>query len=718
MNGFLRLILVGIFIVTSVSCTTSSSTSSQEGGLESSEMSNDQAFEDFGGADDPSAPANDELALEDELNSADGPAPQDNATSEPSLEDELGGEPPAIAEEPPAIADEAPAIAEELPATSDPNFADEPAPEIAATPEPEPIPEPQISEPVHDIVNITNIRFKTNDNGGTVIVDADGPVEYTTRKNESNHQLVIEIPNSKLPKKLKRPFNTRDMAGLFGSIDAYQNEGSTTSRIVLQLRDGVSEPVVQNEGNSLLLIASNPIRDEGTEGLSDKSAVAASEQGGGDGGEAVGQTILSSASLEEFLTGSTQFYGKKISIETSEMDIREVFKFLSEESGVNLVLNDSVKGTISLKLRQVPWDQALVMIMKTNKLGYTRSGDVLRIAPLMDIRAEEEDAARLAATRKAQVPLKVRVIPISYAKVEDIASQVRSFLSERGKVVAEARTSAVVVSDLDENIERVMKLIQSIDVPPAQVLIEGKVVEASDDFQRTIGVNWGLSGKTVRSGNLRSLTTMSVSPGTGGGQSFRLNFSLGTIDVLGDLNASLQLFETTGQLKVLSSPRILTLHNEPAEINQTTQLPIVTSTKDAAGNTTPNVTFKDISLKLAVTPQITNDGGVIMQVDVTREFPGPVSDQTTQTPSVNSRKAKTKVLVRNGQTAVIGGIYQNDESVGETKVPWFGDIPVLGWMFKSRNEITKKNELMIFLTPRILNQSLVSDSGTNDIMNQ
>lgn len=711
MNGFLRLILVGVFIVTSVSCTTSSSSSpSEEKGLESSEMS-DQSFEDFGGADDPSAPANDELALEDELNSADGAAPaepQDNAATEPSLEDELKEEPPA------AVAEEPPAIAEEPPVAQDPNFAEEPAPEIAATPEPEPIPEPEVAAPVHDIVNITNIRFKTNDNGGTVIVDADGPVEYTTRKNEANNQLVIEIPNSKLPKKLKRPFNTRDMAGLFGSIDAYQNEGSTTSRIVLQLRDGVSEPVVQNEGNSLLLIASNPIRDEGTEG---RGSVASGEPAV-SGAEAGTQTILSSASLEEFLSGTTQFYGKKISIETSEMDIREVFKFLSEESGVNLVLNDSVKGTISLKLRQVPWDQALVMIMKTNKLGYTRSGDVLRIAPLVDIRAEEEDAVRLAASRKAQVPLKVRVIPISYAKVDDIAAQVRTFLSERGKVVAETRTSAVVVSDLDENIERVMKLIQSIDVPPAQVLIEGKVVEASDEFQRTIGVNWGLSGKTVRSGNLRSLTSMSVSPGSGGGQSFRLNFSLGTIDVLGDLTASLQLFETTGQLKVLSSPRILTLHNEPAEINQTTQLPIVTSTKDAAGNTTPNVTFKDISLKLAVTPQITNDGGVIMQVDVMREFPGPVADQTTQTPSVNSRKAKTKVLVRNGQTAVIGGIYQNDESVGETKVPWFGDIPVLGWMFKSRNEITKKNELMIFLTPRILNQSIVGDSGSSDIMNQ
>ncbi len=715
MNGFLRLILAGIFVVTTTSCTSAPSNQAENAGLESSEMSSDEAFEDFGGADDPSAAANDEMSLENELNEADGEAPAESSeiAAEPSLEEEM--EAPPTEEVPP------PAVAEEPPATPDPAFADEPEPQVAeATPEPEPVPEPEVAEPAASIVNITNIRFKSNDSGGTVIVDADGPIDFTTRKNEENNQMVIEIPNSKLPKKLKRPFNTRDMAGLFGSIDAYQNEGSTTSRIVLQLREGVSEPVVQNEGNSLLLVASNPATSvpvaNGSEGSGMSDSEASSD--GSESGLAGQQSILSSASLEEFLSGTTQFYGKKISIETSEMDIREVFKFLSEESGVNLVLNDSVKGTVSLKLRQVPWDQALVMIMKTNKLGYTRSGDVLRIAPLADIRTEEEDAAKLAASRKAQTPLKVRVISVSYAKVEEIANQVKPFLSDRGRVVAETRTSAVVISDLDENIERALKLIQSIDVPPAQVLIEGKVVEATDSFQRNIGVNWGLSGKQFAlGGGLRGAAGLQISPGFGSGRSMNLTFRLGTIDVLGDLTSSLQLYESTGQVKVLSSPRVVTLHNEAAEINQTTQLPIVTSTKDAAGNVTPTVQFKDIMLKLGVTPQITNDGGVIMQVDVTREFAGAAPDQNQPVPPVNSRKAKTKVLVRNGQTAVIGGIYQNDQNLGDTKVPILGDIPFVGWLFKSRTEKNEKNELMIFITPRILNHSVVGSSD-NDIISQ
>lgn len=719
MNGFLRLILACVFVATATSCTSAPSSNS---GLESSEMSNDQAFEDFGGSNDPSATESDEISLENELNEADGAAPAESTevAEEPPLEEELPAEAPPVEEVPP------PAIAEEPPATADPNFADEPpseppvaeAPPIEATPEPESIPEPEVAQPAAAIVNITNIRFKANDSGGTVIVDADGPVEYTTRKNEANNQLVIEIPNSKLPKKLKRPFNTRDMGGLFGSIDAYQNEGSTTSRIVLQLREGVSEPVVQNEGNSLLLVASNPSSPSQAGDSIDREYE--EQSAGGRGSQASSeQGILSSASLEEFLSGTTQFYGKKISIETSEMDIREVFKFLSEESGVNLVLNDSVKGTVSLKLRQVPWDQALVMIMKTNKLGYTRSGDVLRIAPLSDIRTEEDDAAKLAAARKAQTPLKVRVIPISYAKVDDITAQVKPFLSDRGRVVAENRTSAVVISDLDENIERAMKLIQSIDVPPAQVLIEGKVVEASDSFQRNIGVNWNLSGKQFDlGGNMRGRSSLAVSPGFGANRSLNLSFQLGTIDVLGDLTSSLQLYETTGDVKVLSSPRIVTLHNEAAEINQTTQLPIVTSTVDAAGNRTPTVQFKDITLKLAVTPQITNDGGVIMQVDVAREFAGAAPDQDAIAPPINSRKAKTKVLVRNGQTAVIGGIYQNDQNTGLVKVPLLGDIPFLGWLFKSRSEKNDKNELMIFLTPRILNHAAVGNGQNNDIMTE
>jgi type IV pilus assembly protein PilQ len=472
---------------------------------------------------------------------------------------------------------------------------------------------------------------------------------------------------------------------------------------VVQLREGASEPTVNAEGNALLV----------SEG-SGAAGSAVAKNGEDIQGQGASQSqILNSQSLQEFLTGNMQFFGKKISLETSEMDIRDVFKLIADESGVNLVLADEVKGTISLKLRQVPWDQALVMIMKAKKLGYTRSGNVIRIASLADIRSEEDDAVKLALAKKATDPLKVRLIPVSYAKIDDLKGQIQPFLSERGKVVGDTRTSSLVISDVADNIDRVVKLVQTIDVPPPQVLIEGKIVEATDSFQRNIGVQWSASGQPVilgssARGNITSLSTIGVSPGTSGGAGSTagvLNFNLGTLDVLGTLNATLSLYEDQGIAKVLSSPRILTLQNEPAEISQTTEIPLIQTNLVQGSGTTTNVTFKPIKLRLGVTPQITNDGAVIMAVDVLREFAGAVVDKTSQARPVNSRAAKSKVLVKNGQTAVIGGIYQSDMTQDDAKVPWLGDIPVLGWLFKSQNVTKDKNELLIFLTPRILGQA-------------
>jgi type IV pilus assembly protein PilQ len=523
--------------------------------------------------------------------------------------------------------------------------------------------------------------------------------------NEDNHQFVIEIQNAVLPAKLKRSLNTKDMSGGIGAIDAYQNKGSTTARIVVQLREGASEPTVNLEGNSLLV-------SEGA--IASRASVA--ENGGAEGGEGAASSvpqsqILSSTSLQDFLSGNMQFYGKKISLETSDMDVRDVFKLIAEESGVNLVLAEDVKGTISLKLRQVPWDQALVMVMKAKKLGYTRSGNVIRIASMTDIRAEEDDALKMATAKKATDPLKVRLIPISYAKIDELKTQVAPFLSERGKVVGDVRTSSLVVSDVAENIDRVVKLVQAIDVPPPQVLIEGKIVEATDDFERALGVNWSAAGQPVvlgSSGHGPITTTMQslqVSPALHSPQTGTLVFQLGTLDVLGSLTATLGLFESQGIAKVLSSPRILTLQNEAAEISETTEMPIIQSNLIQGSGSTTNVTFKPIKLKLGVTPQITNDGAVIMSVDVLREFAGAVVDQTSQAFPVNSRSAKSKVLVKNGQTAVIGGIYISDMSQNDTRIPWLGDIPVLGWLFKSTDVKNNKSELIVFLTPRIISQA-------------
>ena len=748
MNGFVRLILVMALSLTLVRCATSPDPDDSPA-VENSE------FSDFGGdssgssASTESAPA--EASLEDELNQAEGaPSQQAAATEEkkqePSaLEDEFAQfekeqTPPAdqVAQQeppPPAVVD---TPIEPPPPEVTPEVV--PPPVVETTPPPETAP----AEPVQQMAQIKNIRYKANDNGGTVQVEADQPLTYETRLNADTNQYVIEIQNAKLPDKLKRPFNTKDMTGGIGSIDAYQNKGATTARIVVQLRSGVAEPTVQAEGNSLLVVQSGSVAGVDLGGSSaeptktaETSAVAPEEppapsvnvsasekttEGEADDNDEVAAVpsrrsgtenkILSSSSLEEFMAGNTQFYGKPISLEVTEMDVREVFKLIGEESGINMVLSDDVKGTISLKLREVPWDQVLIVIMKAKKLGYTRSGSILRIAPLDSIKGEEEDTLRMIAARKAQVPLKVRVLPVSYAKIDDVANQAKNFVSERGKVVGDLRTSSLIISDHDENIERMVKLVAAIDVPPPQVLIEGKIVEAGDQFQRQIGINWSATGQESRlfnSNKIKGRTQIGINPtatGSGVASTGSLNFTLGTIDVLGDLSATLALYEQQSAVKVLSSPRIVTLHNEAAEINQSIQIPIVTETASAAGAAPQRqVSYKDVALKLGVTPQITNDASVIMTVDVKREFVGSVVDQASQARPVNSRSAKTKVMVRNSQTAVIGGIYQSDQTMGEAKVPWVGDIPILGWLFKNRNSDSSKNELLIFLTPRILGQA-------------
>ncbi len=720
MNGFLRLLLVLTLGLSLVRCASTQS----DGEAMDDSAAVEEEFDSIDQTADsgPAAPSDENLSLEDELNMAEGAPPAE----EPALEPEAPVAETAPKDEfaefeekaPPAQSQAAAPSEEVIPPQVD-TAIEAPPPEIIPEEAPPPMivenPPPAQEAPAEaeKVAMIKNIKYKANDNGGTVVIDANAPLTFETRSNPETNQFIIEIPNAELPARLKRPFNTRDMKGGIGAIDAYQNKGSTTARIVVQLRAGVPEPTVQPEGNSLLIVQSGSA-DAGASVIASNSLpmgnaekeTSDSETGTEDSAKS---SLMSSSSLEDFLSGNTQFYGKKISLEVSQMDVREVFNLISEESGINLVLSDDVKGSISLKLRQVPWDQALVVIMKARKLGYTRAGNVLRVAPLSDIKAEEDDTLKLASARKAQAPLEVRMLTVSYAKIDELVAQVRPFLSERGKVVGDVRTSAIVVSDLGEVIDRIAKLIVSIDVPPPQVLIEGKIVEATEQFQRQVGINWGASGQAgifgYGSGGrpLRAQTGVSVTPSIGSAAAL-LNFQLGTLDVLGDLNATLALYEQQNSVKVLSSPRIVTLHNEAAEINQTQEIPLVRETVSTTG-TTRTVDFKPVKLRLSVTPQITNDASVIMAVDVNRDFLTGVVDAATQANPVASRSAKTKVMVKNSQTAVIGGIYQSDQATGESRVPWAADMPLFGWLFKSRSNANTKNELLIFLTPRILGQA-------------
>ncbi len=564
------------------------------------------------------------------------------------------------------------------------------------------MPEPPIAQPsvipTTANVRIKSIQYKANDTGGAILIQADGPINFITRNNPDTQQLVVEIPGALLPDRLKRPFNMRDIKGAFGSMDPYQEKGSNVARFVVQVRPNSSDPFVTVEGDTLLIVA-----DKSQVSTLTNTSVGAAKTVEGNLQNPSADRVLTSRTLQEFLTDNSKFYGKRISIETNSMAVRDALRFISEEGGVNMIIADNVTGNVSLKLRDIPWDQAFVIIMKSKDLGYIRQGNVLRIATLADLRREEDATIKLATDRIRIEPLVVKVFPINYAKVEDLATRVKEFLTDRGKVVGDGRTNAIVVTDIQQSLDRVEQLIQNLDTQPPQVLIEGRIIEATDSFQRQIGINWGFSGNQVKVGKSRD-GDVNIRPqlqiSNGNNLSNNLGFTMGTLDIFGQLSANLTLAEVENKIRILSSPRIVTLSNEKAVINQTIKRPyrsIVTT----QNTTTETITFQNLELVLDVTPQITSDASVIMNIKVKRDLVGEAVVVGGER-SIESREATTKVMVKNGQTSVIGGVYQNDSNDSVAGVPWLKDIPVLGSLFKFKDTTNRRTELMIFLTPRIV----------------
>lgn len=555
---------------------------------------------------------------------------------------------------------------------------------------------------------ISNIKFEGNEGGGSVVIDGTQPLDYSGRFNSQSHQYVIEIRNAKLPNHLKRPFITKDFQSVVGSIDAFQDPGGDTVKVIVQLREGASEPATHAEGKSIIVV---PVG--GGAGADSTKMAATNEESSSDSfmNETSSMTgVLNSNNLGQFLSGNMKYYGKKISIEVKDIEVRNAINLIAEESGANLVMSEGVTGSLALKLKNVPWDQALVLILKAKKLGYTRQGNVLRISPISEIKQEEEDAMKLAESRRKIEPLKVQMIPINFSKISDLQTQIKSIITERGSIVADTRTNALIITETEEILDRAKKIISSLDIAPAQVLIEGKLVEARESFDRKVGINWDITGQPLSMGDANMTPNLSIRPSQLGSESLGFNVTLGTLDVLGDLTSILQLEEKEENVKVISSPRIVTLHNEQASITQSATISALVSQGAVPGLGTTR-TYKDLTMKmeLNVTPEVANNGVVQLKVDITREFLGAIREDGTASP--HSRSAKTKVMVKSGQTAVIGGIYQNDGSQLETGVPFLKDIPILGFLFRGRTFHKDKTELLLFLTPRVLSQAGSSNMG-------
>lgn len=621
-------------------------------------------------------------------------------------------------------------------------------------------PEPGVVASAGEDVQILDIQYDSKKDGGTVLISTTGAATYRTREVPSQNQVVVEIANAKLPDRLKRPFNTKDFKQAIVSLNAYQEAGSNTARVVLQFRQPRTVDVRQN-GRTLTVVTTGTAGapstapaapalaqksssddfgdDEAAENaeFGDTSADRTSDSGAESDDEDVVASqrresttvevhspvrskgsgkILPSSSLEQERVGDVRFYGKPISIEVRDTPVRDVITLISDQSGANIIMSDDVQGAITIKLRQVPWDQALSIIMKTRGLGYVRQNGVLRIAPIRQLQAEAEEARRIIEAQESTLPLRVKVIPVSFASVTLLATQIRNTLqgstssggaggapaagSGRGKIEADPRSSSLIITDTDENIRRIEQLVKALDTAPLQVMIEGKIVEANEKLGRNLGINWGYQGQDLGFAGGTLSHTAQINP-TISNSNTTIDLKLGTLDFLGDLTAKLALYESESMAKIISSPRVITMNAQKATIEQSISIPITTSTVTSGAPVQTSTTFKTIPTVLDVTPQITPGGDVLMQIAFRREFQSG-ANAGSEAP-IESRDVKTNVMVKNGQTTVIGGIYQADQTETEQGTPFLRKIPVVGWLFKTKAQSSVRNELLVFITPRILN---------------
>ena len=428
------------------------------------------------------------------------------------------------------------------------------------------------------------------------------------------------------------------------------------------------------------------------------------------------------------------YKGQRISLEFKDADIRDVIRILAEVSGMNFVIDPKVKGTVTIRLINVSWEKALDVILKTYKLGKIEEDGIIRIGPLKDIEEEMKQRAKAIKAREETEPLITEIFPLNYADISEAAKLVKPLLSKRGKVDKINRLNAIMVKDIRDRIEKIRKLLKSIDTPIPQVQISARLVEVATDFTRELGIQWGFlwhqsatsmsfpysfgigGGVSSSPAASQSLNTMSTAAGwspadlvkgfvvdlpaavtTGAGGAIAASL-LNRSQTFG-IDMRLSAMENEGLAKIVSTPKVITMDNQEAEISQGYEIPY--STVSEQGTQTE---FKEATLKLKVRPHITAEGDIILDVEVSKDSP----DFTHVTPDgvpIQTRTVKTSVRMKNGDTLVIGGIYEMTKSESTNGVPGLKKIPLLKWLFQTKRKNIQKRELLIFITPTILESS-------------
>jgi len=525
---------------------------------------------------------------------------------------------------------------------------------------------------------IENVKMQKRDTNTIVTIEADGAVhpEVFTLKD----RLVIDIPDvairAKLPKEVLKPLKGIRWA-----------EHADRTRVVLDIEPNTIFDV-RAIGNKIEVVLS--------------------------GSEAQGKTLFVEKQKQP-ATKPQQQPGYKIppltkkvpriSLDFQNADIVPIFRLLADVSGYNIVVDPAVKGKITMKLVNVPWDQALELILKTHNLDKVVEGNIIRIAPAEKLQKERETEAKLKAAQQKAEPLVTKVFKISYADVNKVKASIEAakLLSKRGNISVDERTGSLIVKDIESNIPKIANLIKTIDKPTPQVMIEARIVEVNTAVTKEFGIRWGVKGY-VSEANMSygGLTPYIVDFPSAAGAGLGSGISFGFLNKAKTLGLDLEIgaLATSGDLKIISNPRVITLDNQEATISQGKSIPVRKLTSEG----TVSTEFKDVKLELKVKPHITPDGSILLNVNLTKEELDPTIPSVEGVPGTDKKEAKTKVLIKDGETIVIGGVYKTTINKSEAGVPWLKDIPLIGWLFKNKKKQKAVNELLIFITPRIVKE--------------
>ena len=565
-----------------------------------------------------------------------------------------------------------------------------------------------VIEDTNTLNTIENISIDVENGVGIVTITTSFVASYEEIDKESN-KYSLKLTNVVLDDRLQVARDVSDFDTPLNFLSSFRDPLDETNVIIVaELKEEVDIQVNQ-DGNSLMIKIGKTPEEKIAEELEEKDV----------------EVDLWAFDIRSASVGGIgkEYRGQLVSFDFKDADVRDVLRILADISGFNLIIHSGVRGNLTLRLANVPWDQAMELVLEEKGLGAILERNILKIAPYNVISTRQSRILQAAASRESIKPLVTKQIFINYATAGELVPLIDSKLSERASLRVDTRTNSILLTDTESRIQSVEELVDILDIAEPQVLIESRIVQASLDFTRQLGVQWGLnykasaatgnptgavfpsdvqvggvqSGSPGAFGNIGSDFIVDFPAATGQGAGAAVGLILGSLTGAYDLDIRLSALETRGDGRILSSPKILTLNNQAASITQGVSIPFLSVS--SAGTQTQ---FVDASLTLDVTPQVTNDDKILMNLSVTDNAPDPGTTGAGGQPGIRTNEATTNVIAADGETIVIGGIFTRTASENFGGIPWFSKLPIFGMFFRNTQTVDQRRELLVFVTPRII----------------